>query len=81
MEKTSPYTGYKVKSYRHVYDKDGNLISSALEDTSNYKVRNKVILRGPSVPAPEEIAPTVEVIPLPEEIIGEIPVEIILGDA
>ena len=81
MEKTSPYTGYKVKSYRHVYDKDGNLISSALEDTSNYKVRNKVILRGPSVPAAEEIAPTVEVIPLPEEIIGEIPVEIILGDA
>ena len=89
VEKTSPYTGYKVKSYRHVYDKDGNLISSALEDTSNYKVRNKVILRGPAVPAPEENAPVVEIIPLPEEPPTEppveqpveLPVEIILGDA
>ena len=45
--KTTPYTGYKVKTYRHVYDKDGNLISSAFEADSNYKVRNKVILKAP----------------------------------
>ena len=45
--KTTPYTGYLVKSYRHVYDKDGKLISSAYEATSSYKVRNKVVLRAP----------------------------------
>lgn len=82
VEKTTPYTGYKVKSYRHVYDKDGNLISSELEDTSNYKVRNRVILRGPAVVA-EPSAPAAEVTPLPEEVPeeAEAPVEIILGDA
>ena len=46
-DKTTPYTGYLVKSYRHVYDKDGKLISSAYEATSSYKVRNKVVLRAP----------------------------------
>ena len=45
--KTTAYTGYKVKSYRHVYDKDGNLLSSAFEATSDYKVRNKVVLVAP----------------------------------
>ena len=45
--KTTAYTGYKVKSYRHVYDKDGNLLSSAFEATSDYKVRTKVVLVAP----------------------------------
>lgn len=47
--KTTPYTGYKYKTYRHVYAADGTLISSAYEATSDYKSRNKVILRGPAV--------------------------------
>ena len=46
--KTTPYTGYLVKSYRHVYAADGTLLSSAYEATSDYKVRNKVVLRGPA---------------------------------
>ena len=46
--KTTPYTGSKWKTYRHLYDANGNLISSAYEATSDYKSRNKVILRGPA---------------------------------
>ncbi len=54
--KVTPYTGYKGKTYRSVYAADGTLISREYEDTSDYKVRNRVILRGPveeqpSVPA------------------------------
>ena len=44
--KTSPYTGYKVRTYRNVYSADGKLISSTFEASSDYKVRNKVIIRG-----------------------------------
>lgn len=54
--KVTPYTGYKGKTYRHVYAADGTLISSTYEDTSDYKVRNRVILRGP---AAEPTAPVV----------------------
>ena len=46
--KTTPYTGSRWKTYRHLYDANGNLISSTYEDTSDYKARNKVILRGPA---------------------------------
>ena len=46
---TTPYTGYKVKSYRNVYSADGKLISSTYEATSDYKVRNKVISKGPAL--------------------------------
>ena len=45
--KTTPYTGSKWKTYRHLYDADGKLISSSYEATSDYKARNKVILKGP----------------------------------
>lgn len=41
------YTGYKVATYRCVYDKDGNLISRTLEASSTYKSRNQIILVGP----------------------------------
>lgn len=51
--KTTPYTGYKVKTYRHLYDASGKWISSTYEATSDYKVRNKVILRGPVAGEPE----------------------------
>ena len=54
--KTTPYTGYRVKTYRHIYAADGTLLSSAYEATSDYKVRNKVILRGPAAEtAPPDI--------------------------
>ena len=49
--KTTPYTGYRVRSYRNLYDGQGKLISSSFEAASDYKARNKVILRGPADPA------------------------------
>lgn len=52
--KTTPYTGYKYRTYRNVYDANGKLISSTYEATSDYKSRDKVILRGPAVIEPEE---------------------------
>ena len=62
--KTTPYTGYKYRTYRNVYDADGKLISSTYEATSDYKARNQVILRGPAVETggdaqiPDTTAPT-----------------------
>lgn len=44
--KTTPYTGYKYKTYRNLYSANGTLLSSTYEATSDYKVRNKVVLRG-----------------------------------
>ncbi|WP_159448160.1 VanW family protein [Papillibacter cinnamivorans] len=41
------YTGYKVETYRCLYDGDGNLISRTFEASSNYKKRDKVVLVGP----------------------------------
>ena len=46
--KTTPYTGSKWKTYRNLYDANGKLISSTYEATSDYKARNKVILKGPA---------------------------------
>ncbi len=43
----TPYTGKTYKTYRNIYDGNGNLISSKLEATSVYKVRNQVILHNP----------------------------------
>ena len=60
--KVTPYTGYKVETYRNLYDGEGNLISSTFEATSDYKARNKVILKGP--------APVVS--PLPGEVPGQV---------
>lgn len=45
--KTTAYTGYKYNTYRNLYDGDGKLISRTFEALSDYKARNKVILRGP----------------------------------
>lgn len=56
--KTTPYTGSKWRTYRHLYDRNGNLISSAYEATSDYKARNRVILRAP-VQAAEPSAPVI----------------------
>ncbi len=54
-EKTSPYTGYKVKTYHTIYDAEGKVIDSHYEATSDYKVRNKVILRAPAAAAVPEV--------------------------
>ena len=64
--KTTPYTGSKWKTYRHLYDADGKLISSAYEDTSDYKARNKVILKGPAVTAEAPASGTGQVPVTPE---------------
>ena len=61
--KTTPYTGYKVRTYRNLYDANGKLISSTYEATSDYKVRNKVIARGPALPEDTTTSGTTE---LPE---------------
>ena len=39
-------TGYKVQTYRTVYDENGEVIYSGAESVSVYDKRNKVILRG-----------------------------------
>ena len=38
----------RYRTYRNVYDANGKLISSTYEATSDYKVRNKVILQAPA---------------------------------
>ena len=57
---TSGYTGAKAQSYRYVYDKNGNLISSKKEAYSVYKKRDKVVKRGTK---PVEVTP---IQPVPE---------------
>ena len=54
--KVTPYTGFKVKTYRNIFDGSGNLISSEVEDISDYKSRNRLVLVGP--PKAEEDVPT-----------------------
>ena len=72
--KTTPYPGSKWKTYRNLYDANGKLISSTYEDTSDYKARNKVILKGPAkaevpasgpadIPAPTPEAPDTPAVP------------------
>ncbi len=46
------YTGYKVATYRCVYDKNGKLVSRTLEANSTYKSRNQIILVGPAQKIP-----------------------------
>lgn len=71
--KTTAYTGYKVRTFRNLYDAGGKLISSKQEAVSNYKSRNKVILRGPALPetapaeAGEEIPRETPVLLIPTE--------------
>ncbi len=51
--KVTPYTGYRVRTYRNVFDGSGALISSGVEAISDYKHRNRLVLVGP----PEEEVP------------------------
>lgn len=45
--KVTPYTGYRVKTYRNIFDGSGNLISSDVEAISDYKHRDRLVLVGP----------------------------------
>lgn len=50
------HTGYKVQSYRHVYDANGNVVYEGKESLSSYKMTPKVIHVGTKVaetPAPD----------------------------
>ena len=44
--KQTEYTGYKVVTYRNVYDGNGNLLSREVEARSTYQSRDKIILVG-----------------------------------
>ncbi|MFR4878605.1 MAG: VanW family protein [Ruthenibacterium lactatiformans] len=49
------YTGYKVATYRCVYDKNGKLVSRTLEANSTYKSRNQIFRgAGLKIPAAQE---------------------------
>ena len=41
------HTGYHVRTWRNIYDGDGNLLSSRVEADSHYDVGNKIILVAP----------------------------------
>lgn len=53
----TPYSGRKVVVYRCVYAADGTLISRTLENTSDYKSRDKVILYNPADAASLGLSP------------------------
>lgn len=64
--KVTPYTGYKVKTYRNIFDGSGALISSDVEDISDYKHRDRLVLVGP--PKEEQVsAPVVPGTPAEQE--------------
>lgn len=54
------HTGYKVQSYRSVYDGAGNLISKTEEAYSSYRMTEKVVRVGTKQPAPAPETPTTE---------------------
>ena len=66
MVKVTPYTGHKYRTYRNVYAANGTLLSSKQEAVSDYKARNKVILKGPAAPAPSPVVPAPAPNPAPE---------------
>ncbi len=46
---SSGHTGYKVQTYRYVYDADGNLVSQSEEAYSSYRMTPKVVRVGTKV--------------------------------
>jgi vancomycin resistance protein YoaR len=77
--KVTPYTGYKVETYRNVYAADGTLLSSKLEAVSDYKVRDELILVGPKPAVAAETQMPAETLPPVEA--EETPAEELLPDA
>jgi vancomycin resistance protein YoaR len=47
QETTTPYTGYKVVTYKTIFDAEGNEISHDIEAYSTYKKRDRVFTVGP----------------------------------
>ena len=70
----TPYTGYKVKTYKLKYDLNGKLISRTYEATSNYKSRDKIIVKIDNAQKPTE-APTVKPTEKPTQAPTEKPTE------
>lgn len=71
-----PYTGYKVNTYRCVYNGDGTLLSREFEAYSRYKMRDRLVLVGKAVEqpvAPEQVTETPT--EAPAETPAETPVE------
>ena len=66
--KTTAYTGSKWRTYHHIYDANGKLIDSHYEATSDYKVRNKVVLVAPGeLPGAAPAVPVVTPVPAPAD--------------
>ena len=59
------HTGYKVQSYRSVYDGAGNLISKTEEAYSSYRMTDKVVRVGTMQATPPAETPAAET-PAPE---------------
>ncbi len=51
-EKCTPYTGYKVVTYKKVFDLDGKELSSGVEAYSTYEKRDHIFIVGPSEEKP-----------------------------
>ena len=51
------YTGYKVVTYRCIYDKNGKLLSRNQEARSTYQARDQIIRVGPAPVTPPDEAP------------------------
>ncbi len=62
-EKATPYTGYKVVTYKTIYDADGEKISQEEEAYSTYKKRDHIFVVGPA----EEVLPEDPDLPLNPE--------------
>lgn len=60
---TYPYTGYTVKTYRNLYDANGNLLDTWYETTSKYQKRDQVTTVGTKTAEPE---PEPEPVPEPD---------------
>ena len=60
----TPYTGYKVVTYKTIYDADGNQISKTQEAISIYEKRDKKYIVGPEETVePEEPDPEDPLLP------------------
>lgn len=46
VTEATPYTGYKINTYRTVKDAEGNVLRTTKEATSNYAVANRIIVVG-----------------------------------
>ena len=61
--KVTPYIGYRVKTYRNVFDGSGALVSSDVEDISDYKKRDRLVLVGPEKETSSEAGGTATGVP------------------